>query len=117
MVNWFILHLNRQYIATKLQDQLVVKMEEQTKELSLEEKFKSHIHFEEGMDDSLLSFYLNMAKDYVKTATGGQQENLILMVAGIAYEYRVSEDELDKAMNAMTPFIVQGAIQNAEETD
>ena len=117
MVNWFILHLNRQYIATKLQDQLVVKMEEQTKELSLEEKFKSHIHFEEGMDDSLLSFYLNMAKDYVKTATGGQQEYLILMVAGIAYEYRVSEDELDKAMNAMTPFIVQGAIQNAEETD
>lgn len=117
MVNWFILHLNRQYIATKLQDQLVVKMEDQTKELSLEEKFKSHIHFEEGMDDSLLSFYLNMAKDYVKTATGGQQEYLILMVAGIAYEYRVSEDELDKAMNAMTPFIVQGAIQNAEETD
>ncbi|EJY37335.1 hypothetical protein HMPREF1351_01968 [Enterococcus faecium 510] len=95
----------------------MVKMEDQTKELSLEEKFKSHIHFEEGMDDSLLSFYLNMAKDYVKTATGGQQEYLILMVAGIAYEYRVSEDELDKAMNAMTPFIVQGAIQNAEETD
>lgn len=54
--------MNRQYIATKLQNQLVVKMEEQTKELSLEEKFKSHIHFEEGMDDSLLSFYLNMAK-------------------------------------------------------
>lgn len=51
-------------------------MEEQTKELSLEEKFKSHIHFEGGMDDSLLSFYLDMAKDYVKTATGGQQEYL-----------------------------------------
>lgn len=101
----------------KLQNQLVVKMEEQTKELSLEEKFKSHIHFEGGMDDSLISFYLDMAKDYVKTATGGEQEYLILMVASIAYEYRVSEDELDKAMNAMTPFIVQGAIQNVEETD
>ena len=92
-------------------------MTEETKELSLEEKFKSHIHFEEGMDDSLLSFYLDMAKEYVKTATGGQQEYLILMVAGIAYEYRVSEDELDKAINAITPFMVQGVIQNAETTD
>ncbi|WP_270607472.1 head-tail connector protein [Enterococcus thailandicus] len=92
-------------------------MAEETKELSLEEKFKSHIHFEEGMDDSLLSFYLDMAKEYVKTATGGQQEYLILMVAGIAYEYRVSEDELDKAINAITPFMVQGVIQNAETTD
>nr|WP_250325815.1 head-tail connector protein [Enterococcus faecalis] len=96
---------------------MVVNVNNEAETLSLEEKFKAHIHFEEGMDDSLLSFYLNMAKDYVKTATGGQQEYLILMVAGIAYEYRVSEDELDKAMNAMTPFIVQGAIQNAEETD
>lgn len=92
-------------------------MADESKEISLEEKFKSHIHFEEGMDDSLLSFYLDMAKDYVKTATGGQQEYLILMVAGIAYEYRVSEDELDKALSAITPFIVQGVVQNAEETD
>ena len=51
------------------------------------------------------------------TATGGQQEYLILMVAGIAYEYRVSEDELDKALSAITPFIVQGVIQNAEAAD
>ena len=85
--------------------------------LSLEEKFKAHIHFEEGMDDSMLSFYLNMAKNYVKTATGGQEEYLILMVAGIAYEYRVSEDELDKALNAITPFIIQGVIQHAEKAD
>lgn len=84
---------------------------------SLKEKFKAHIHFEEGMDDSLLSFYLDMARNYVEIATGGQQEYLILMVASITYEYRVSEDELDKAMNAITPFIVQGAIQNAEETN
>ena len=33
----------------------------------LTKKFKSHIHFEEGMDDSLLSFYLDMAKNYVMT--------------------------------------------------
>ncbi|EJG3828656.1 phage gp6-like head-tail connector protein, partial [Listeria monocytogenes] len=50
-------------------------------------------------------------------ATGGQEEYLILMVAGIAYEYRISEDELDKAINAITPFIIQGVIQHAEETN
>lgn len=92
-------------------------MNEETNELSLEEKFKAHIHFEEGMDTSMLSFYLDMAKNYVKTATGGQEEYLILMVAGIAYEYRISEDELDKAINAITPFIIQGVIQHAEETN
>lgn len=92
-------------------------MSESSEELSLEEKFKEHIHFEEGMAESMLSFYLNMAKDYVNTATGGQQEYLILMVAGIAYEYRVPESELELALSAITPFIVQGAIQNAEETN
>ena len=92
-------------------------MNNEAETLSLEEKFKAHIHFEEGMDDSMLSFYLNMAKNYVKTATGGPEEYLILMVAGIAYEYRVSEDELDKALNAITPFIIQGVIQHAEEAD
>lgn len=84
--------------------------------ITLLDKFKAHIHFEDGMDDSLLSFYLNMAKDYVKTATGGDQEYLILMVAGIAYEYRVAEGELEKALSAITPFIIQGVIQNAEKT-
>lgn len=92
-------------------------MADESSEISLEDKFKAHIHFEEGMDDSMLSFYLDMAKDYVQTATGGQQDYLVLMVAGIAYEYRVAEDELDKALNAITPFIIQGVINNAEETD
>lgn len=81
------------------------------------DKFKQHIHFEEGMDDTMLSFYLEMAKKYVLTATGGNEEYLVLMIAGIAYEYRVAEDELDKALNAMTPFLVQGVIQNAEKTN
>lgn len=85
--------------------------------MTLEEKFKAQIHFEEGMDETMLSFYLDMAKDYVMTATGGKQEYLILLVAGIAYEYRVAEGELEAALNAITPFIVQGVIQNAEESD
>lgn len=92
-------------------------MTDEPKEFSLEEKFKAHIHFEEGMDDSMLSFYLEMAKDYVMTATGGQKEYLILLVAGIGYEYRVAEGELEAALNAITPFFVQGVIQNAEATD
>lgn len=92
-------------------------MAEEPKELTLEQKFKAHIHFEEGMDETMLSFYLEMAKDYVMTATGSQQEYLILMIAGIAYEYRVAEGELDAALNAVTPFIVQGVIRNAETSD
>lgn len=84
---------------------------------SLEKKFKNHIQFEEGMDDSMLSFYIEMAKKYVETATGGQDEYLILMVASIGYEYRVSEEELGKALNAITPFMVQGVVNNAETSD
>lgn len=89
--------------------------EEETDQLV--ERFRSHINFEEGMDETMLPFYLEMAKNYVRTATGGQQEYLILMVAGIAFEYRVSEGELDKALDAITPFIIQGVLLHAEETD
>ena len=85
--------------------------------MELIEKFKSHIHFEEGMDDSMLSFYLNSAKKYVIRATGGETEYLVLLVAGIMYEYRVSEKELEQALHAITPFIVQEAFADAEETD
>ncbi|MEK5104006.1 head-tail connector protein [Cytobacillus sp. FSL M8-0252] len=79
-------------------------------------KLKSHIHWEEGMDDSMLSFYIDNAKRYVKNATGKQTEYLIIMIAGIMYEYRVSEKELYEALDAMTPFFVQ-EVYDAEETD
>jgi len=69
------------------------------------------------MDDSLLPFYIERAQKYVKKATGGQDEWLIIMVAGIFYEYRVSEDELSKALEAMTPFIIQEVFDDAETTD
>lgn len=81
------------------------------------EKLKSHLNWEEGMDDSMLSFYLERAKKYVKKATGGQDEWLIIMFAGIFYEYRVSEDELEKALDAMTPFIIQEVFDDSEATD
>lgn len=70
-------------------------------------KLKKHLHIEEDMDDSMLSFYLEQAKTYVKSATGKQTEYLIIMVAGIFYEYRVSEKELQEALDALTPFFVQ----------
>ena len=86
-------------------------------EFSLEGKLKAQIRFEEGMDDSMLSFYIENAKKYVKSATGGQTEYLIIMVAGIFYEYRVAEKELDQALKAMTPFFVMEVFDDGEEED
>ncbi|MEC2520364.1 head-tail connector protein, partial [Bacillus cereus] len=63
------------------------------------EKLKSHIHWEEGMDETMLSFYIEQAKTYVKNATGKQTEYLIVMVAGIFYDYRVAEKELEHALD------------------
>ncbi|MEB8650095.1 head-tail connector protein [Bacillus cereus] len=81
------------------------------------EKLKSHIHWEEGMDDSLLSFYIGQAKTYVKNATGKQTEYLIIMVAGIIYDYRVSEKELEQALDALTPFFVQEVYADEEKDE
>ncbi|EMY5504751.1 head-tail connector protein [Bacillus wiedmannii] len=80
------------------------------------EKLKSHIHWEEGMDETMLSFYITQAKTYVKNATGKQTEYLIIMVAGIFYDYRVAEKELEQALDALTPFFVQEVFVD-EETD
>lgn len=86
-------------------------------EWTLLEKLKQHIHFEEGMDESMLSIYLASAQRYVQTATGAQTEYLVLLVAGIMYEYRVAEDDLAKALDAITPFIVQEAFADGETND
>lgn len=84
-------------------------MPEETPELL--DKFKQHIHFEEGMEDSMLPFYLKSAQRYVKRATGSDTaEHLVLLVAGIMYEYRVAEEKLEKALDAITPFIIQEAM-------
>jgi len=81
------------------------------------EKLKSHIHWEEGMDDSLFSFYIEQAKTYVKNATGKQNEYLIIMVAGIYYDYRVAEKELEQALDALTPMFVQEVYADEEEDE
>lgn len=81
------------------------------------EKLKSHIHWEEGMDDCLLSFYIEQAKTYVKNATGKQTEYLIIMVAGIYYDYRVAEKELEQALDALTPMFVQEVYADEEKDE
>lgn len=83
---------------------------------NLVKKLKSHIQFEEGMDDSMLSFYIEQGQKYVQKATGKQSEYLVIMCAGIFYDYRVAEKELDEALNAMTPFFIL-EVYDAEETD
>jgi hypothetical protein len=80
------------------------------------EKLKSHIHWEEGMDDSMLSFYITRAKKYVKKATGKEDEWLVIMVAGVMYDYRVSEKELQQALDALTPFFIQEVFEDDETT-
>ncbi|PED86295.1 head-tail connector protein [Bacillus cereus] len=80
------------------------------------EKLKSHIHWEEGMDDSMLSFYIKQGQRYVKKACGREVEYLVIMCAGIFYEYRVAEKELEQALDALTPFFVQ-EVYDAEEED
>ncbi|MGH1142135.1 head-tail connector protein [Bacillus pseudomycoides] len=80
------------------------------------EKLKSHIHWEEGMDDSLLSFYIEQGQRYVKKACGREVGYLVIMCAGIFYEYRVAEKELEQALDALTPFFIQ-EVYDAEETD
>jgi Phage gp6-like head-tail connector protein len=81
------------------------------------QKLKSHIHWEEGMDDTMLPFYIMSAKKYVLTATGKEVEYLVLMVAGIMYDYRISEKELEQALDALTPFFVQEVYSDAETTN
>lgn len=75
---------------------------------------KKHIHWEEGMDESMLSFYVTAAQTYVMNATGKQTDYLVIMVAGIMYEYRVAEKELGEALDAMTPFFVQEVFSDLE---
>ncbi|PEP84150.1 head-tail connector protein [Bacillus pseudomycoides] len=79
-------------------------------------KLKSHIHWEEGMDDSMLSFYIEQGQRYVKKACGKEVEYLVIMCAGIFYEYRVAEKELEQALDALTPYFIQ-EVYDAEETN
>ncbi len=71
------------------------------------EEFKTHIEFEDGMDDSMFDSYLKMARQYVEGATGNQTDNLVLMVAAILNDFRVPEKDMTNALDSLTPFFIQ----------
>lgn len=81
------------------------------------EMLKEHLRIDESVEDYMLSFYLDTAKRYVKNATGTEPDHLILIAASIFYEYRVSEDEMRKAFDALTPLLVQEAMMNGTAAD
>lgn len=83
--------------------------------MELLDKLKSHIRFEEGMDDAMLPSYLAASQSYVQTATGGQDEYSILLVAGIMNEYRAADKEMQSALDAITPFLVQAVFKEVAE--
>ncbi|MBO0467928.1 phage gp6-like head-tail connector protein [Enterococcus plantarum] len=71
------------------------------------EGFKEHIQFEEGMDDSMLSFYLDMGKKYAKRATDDENSSVAYYIASIFWQYRTPESEMESAFNSLTPLILQ----------
>lgn len=70
------------------------------------EKFKSHIEFEEDMDDTMLNTYLASARKYVRTATGFEPEQSVLMVAALFFEYRSPEADMAGALEAINPILI-----------
>lgn len=72
-------------------------------EINLIENLKKHIRLEESMDDSMLSFYADSAKRYVKRKIGYEQEYLEIMVTTIMFEHRLSSTDLKEALLALEP--------------
>ncbi|WP_430489889.1 phage gp6-like head-tail connector protein [Bacillus amyloliquefaciens] len=69
-----------------------------------------HLKLEDSEENSLLSFYLQSAERYVKRGAGYADDHLILLVAGIFYEYRVTEKSMGNALNSLTPLFVQAGM-------
>lgn len=80
------------------------------------ENIKKHIRLEEGMDDSMLSFYLTAAKQYVFNKIGYEQEYLEIMVTTVMYEHRLASDDLQSALSALEPIFALEVLTNAEST-
>lgn len=74
------------------------------------EIFKSHISFEEGMDESVLSFYLAFGKEYAFNATGKEMSRVAYLTAAMFWEFRIPEDQMASAFNAMTPLFIQQSV-------
>ncbi|MFR3684220.1 MAG: hypothetical protein ACLTXM_04175 [Enterococcus sp.] len=59
------------------------------------------------MDETMLPFYLKMAKKYVYGATGKVESDLIYFTAAVFNDFRVPEEDMQKAFEAMTPLFIQ----------
>ncbi|MDR4182447.1 head-tail connector protein [Bacillus subtilis] len=81
------------------------------------DNLKQHLKIEYEDEDNLLSFYLTAAENYVKNADGHGDEYLIILVAGIFAEYRVTEKSMGQALESITPLIVQSAICSGDEDE
>lgn len=80
--------------------------------------FKEHIQFEDGMDETMLNFYLNMGKRYAKRATDNENSSVAYYIASIFWMYKVPEAEMESAFNALTPLILQeGLVKEDAKTD
>jgi len=84
------------------------------KDEPLLEDFKSHIQFEDDMDDTMLVNYLAFARRFVQTATGKQSHQMILMVAALLNDFRVSEKDLGDGLESLTPFLLSEVFADDE---
>ena len=71
--------------------------------VDLLDQVKKHIRLEDNMDDSMLSFYIPAAERYVEKKTGDKQDYLVVMVATVMYEHRLSSNELAEALQSLEP--------------
>lgn len=80
-------------------------------------KLKEHIRFEDGMDDSMLSFYQASAEKYVNKKIGHSEDYLTIMVATVMFDNRSATDELKAALNALEPiFALEVLTDDSEST-
>lgn len=82
---------------------------------NLQQKLKNHIRFEEGMDDSLLPFYVESATNYVMKKVGEPVDYLIIMTATVMYDNRSAGDELSAALQALEPIFALEVLASGEE--
>jgi hypothetical protein len=68
---------------------------------------KTHINWEDDMDDSMFPRYISAAKTYVMNGLGELDEQLVLMVASILADWRVPDKDMESALKALTPFFIQ----------
>ncbi|EUJ41974.1 head-tail connector protein [Brochothrix campestris] len=80
-------------------------------------KLKGHIQLEGDMDESMLPFYVEAATNYVNKSTGSDEPYLIVMIAALMFEYRVSEDGLKKALKAVEPLLILEVLAGGKTSD